>query len=189
MPNARLLALALMLLAANSEAQGRRSFGKTEAPDYGSVRASGVKLSSGDMQDMNPAKVILDKRKDLKLTDDQQNRVRALVDRVKESQKASYKTLDSLRTETRPRIDGDAEIENVRINVAREQMRSVVQSIRAEYVTVRAEALAMLDAAQLPKAEELLKQQSEEDEEVLQDKLGGGRGGAGAGGRRGRPPA
>ncbi len=189
MARARYIALALVLLASAAESQGRRSFGKPDAPDLGSARASGVKLSRGDLEDMNPAKVILNKRKDLKLTDEQQTSVRALADRAKESQRANFKTLDSLRSETRPRIDGDAEIENVRIGVAREQMRSVVETVRTAYAAVRSEALGMLDAAQQPRAEELLKKHGEEDEKLLQEKLGNGRGGAGGGGgRRGRPP-
>ena len=87
-----------------------------------------------------------------------------------------------------PRAGMDADAERARITLTRENVISVLTTIRRNYSDGLTGALGLLDEPQKPKADELLRKQSAETEEALRDKLGTGLDGM-AGGRRGeRPP-
>ena len=153
-------------------------FGKSKEIAAGG--ASGVKLSVGDVEDMNPVRLLVNKRKDINLSDEQLKQVKDIDGRLKELNKLQFNALDSLRTATRPRPGTDAEVERIRVAVARDAFGAMVQSIRGNYDTALKEALSRLDATQASKAGVLLKKQSEDTNETLRDKMGGG-----GGGRRG----
>jgi hypothetical protein len=187
----RLLVLALIATPVLAGAQrGRRDRG-TKADFDGMISNSsvGLKLSNGDVEDMNPVKLLVDKRKDLKLTDDQQKQIRGMVDALKESNKPNFKALDSLRSAVRPRAGEDESVEQIRTRMAMESVPPVVQTIRDSYAAKLPEALALLDDTQKARANELVAEQEKKAEETLMEKMGAaGRGGRG-GRRGGRPPA
>ncbi|MCC7194946.1 MAG: hypothetical protein IT356_05260 [Gemmatimonadaceae bacterium] len=189
-PRHALPILAAALMPALAAAQGRDQRGTRS--DFGGMVSSapiGLRLSNGDVEDMNPVKYLVDKRKDLKLSDDQLKQLRAMNDWLKESTKPQYHVLDSLRNATRARAGENADVERVRVQMAREEAAGVVKAIRDGYQAKLADAMAVLDESQKPKAEELLARQAKESEETLKDKMGAGRGGMGGGRRGGRPPA
>ena len=149
-------------------------FGKSKEIAAGG--ASGVKLSVGDVEDMNPVRLLVNKRKDISLSDEQLKQVKDIDGRLKELNKSHVKALDSLRTATRPRPGTDAEVERIRVAVARDAFGAMVQSIRGNYDTALKEALSLLDATQASKADVLLKKLGEDTNETLRDKMGGGGG-------------
>ena len=193
-PSAALVAIALAASTVMAQRGGGGGGGtgrerpRQTQPDYGAVHAAGLRLSNGDVEDMDPVRRLLDKRKDLKLTDEQQKQLRGIDDKLKESNQPAFKVLDSLRQAMRPRAGMDADAERARITLTRENVISVLTTIRRNYSDGLTGALGLLDALQKPKADELLGKQSAETEEALRDKLGTGLDGM-AGGRRGeRPP-
>jgi len=182
-------AAAVVLIATTAlAASAQRKDRGTKADFDGMLRESpaGLKLSNGDVEKMSPVKLLIDKRKDLKLTDDQQARLKAIGDALKEANAVHFKAIDSLRSEIRPRAGASADAERIRTQIARETVVGAVKVIRGNYAARLGDAMALLDDSQKPKAEELLGKQMVESEKTLTEKLGPS-GGAAAGGRRGRP--
>jgi ribosomal protein L7/L12 len=168
-------------LAQRGGGTGRERPRQTDA-DYRGMLANSplaLRLSNGDVEEMDPVRLLVDKRKDLKLTDDQQRQLKDLETKVKETNKPHFRQLDSLRQAMRPRAGEDPDVERARTALAREAVVGVVRAIRDNYAASLKEALPLLDAAQQPRADELLKKQAEKAEETLREKLGGrgGRGG------------
>jgi len=159
----------------------------TKADFDGMLRESpeGLKLSNGDVEKMSPIKLLIDKRKDLKLTDDQQKQLRSMSDALTETNKPHFHALDSLRKEIRPRVGADPEMERVRTQIARQTVVGAVKVIRENYDASLKNALPLLDDSQKAKADDLLKKQSDDAEKTLQEKLGGND----RAGRRGGGPA
>lgn len=189
----RLAVLAALLAPAVVVAQGRG--GKTRGEpqeDWKEMRSNeGTKLNARDVEDINPVKLLVDKRKDLKLSDDQTKQLKDLDARLKTTNQPLFKALDSLRIETRPKAVTPTDEDRTRMAIARHELGAVVKAIRANYDATLKDALPVLDEAQRTKAAELLQKQSKDAEETLRNRLGADAGGdAGAmGGRRGRPPA
>lgn len=182
MSHVRTLAVAMLVAASSASptlAQRGGGGGKdrgTKADFDAMMRdvPAGLKLSNRDIEDMSPIMLLVDKRKDLKLTDDQQKQLRAMSDSLKEANKPHFKAIDSLRTEMRPRAGADAEMERVRTQVALETVRGAVKVIRDSYDASLNQALPLLDDGQKEKAAGLLKKQSDDAEKTLREKLGGG---------------
>jgi len=154
-------------------------FGKSKEVAAGSMIA--VKLNVGDVEDMSPMRLLIDKRKDLKLTDDQLKQVKEMDAKLKETNKPHLKAFDSLRVAMRPRTGPgvDQDVERARAMMTRDELGGVLKAIRGNYDASLKEALLLLDATQAPKADELLKKQAAESEKTIRENLGGG------GGRRG----
>lgn len=186
----KLALLAALLVPVVTSAQGRKVRGEMEADrkgDFGAV-PMGTKLSVRDVEDMNPVKLLVDKRKDLKLSDDQLKQIKEVDSKMKEKNQPLFKALDSVRSETRPRAVTPTEEDQTRIMIARHELAAVVSAIRASYDTTLKSAMPLLDEAQHKKADELLQKQAKEADDVLRERLGAGGGNGAVGGRRGRPP-
>jgi hypothetical protein len=191
-PTAATLALALLTTTATAQRGGGDSRQGIKDAPWDELRresSTGLKLTLGDVEDMDPVKRLVDKRKDLKLSDDQVKQLRDLDAKLKETNKPSFKNLDSLRQAMRPRAGMDEDAERARVTLTRENVVSVVSAIRGSYDTAVKDAIALLDDTQKPKADELLKKLAQDSEETLRDKLGARGAGGGAGRRGGRPPA
>jgi hypothetical protein len=170
--------VALILVPSLVAAQRRTGgFGKTEGPNYDGpgINNAGLQLSNGDVENMSPIKLLIDKRKDLKLADDKVKQIKDLESKLKETVQPSFKALDSLRREMRGSGKGDDD--RSRMMSARGHVMTVVTDIRTAYDAALKEALPLLDEEQQKRANELLDKQKGESEEVLKEKLGGGRGG------------
>lgn len=185
MSSARFALLALMALSSAVQAQrggaggSARGMGGDEdrfgkSKDVAAGSASGVKLSVGDVEEMNPVHLLIDKRKDIKLSDELLTQVKDIDGRLKELNAPQFKALDSLRTATRPRAGVDAEVDRIRVAVARDALGAVIQVIRRNYDASLKDALQLLDASQAAVADPLLKKQSDASNQTLRDKLGGG---------------
>lgn len=187
-----LIALAIISTAASAQSGADQKRGTGREADWGAVLKDnrvGMRLSNGDVEDMDPVKRLADKRKDLKLTDEQHKQLRDIQAKTKETNKPLFKQLDSLRQAMRPRAGFDEDGDRARMALAREAASNTVASIRANYAASLTEAKPLLTADQTPKADELLKKQSDDAAETLMKEMGPGAGGGGGGGRRGgRPP-
>jgi len=155
---------------------GSGGFGRDQGDKYGGPGANngGMQLSNGDVEDMSPLKLLIDKRKDLKLADDKVKALKELEGKVKDQVQPSFKILDSLRRELR---NPPREEDRGRMMSARNGVMNVVTEIRSAYDASLKEALPLLNEEQQKKAAELVDKQKNDSEEVLKEKLGGGRGG------------
>jgi ribosomal protein L7/L12 len=195
---ATLIAVLTFSLVSSADAQrggggggsGRERPRQTDA-NYGAMlreSAIALRLSNGDVEDMDGVKLLIDKKKDLKLSDAQLTQLKAIEEKTKEANKPHFKMLDSLRQAMRFRAGADSLAERARTGMAREAVNGVVKTIRDSYDAALKEAMPIIEESQKPKADELLKKLAEETDETLREKLGGRGGGFGGGGRRGGPP-
>ena len=177
--------VSLILLPAVAFAQrgggsgGSRVRGDPKA-DWQSVMGSnsgGMKLSNRDVENISPLKLLIDKRKDLKLTDDQLNRLKELDGKLKEKNQDSLKALDSLRRMAQPPAHDPNDDDRARMSMARRLAAATVGTIRENYDAALKDALPILDESQQKAAGELLAKQRSEADEMLREKLGGHGGG------------
>jgi hypothetical protein len=180
--NKRIL-VSLILLPTVALAQrgggGSRVRGDPKA-DWQSVMGSnsgGMKLSTRDVENISPIKLLIDKRKDLKLTDDQLNRLKELDGKLKEKNQGSFKALDSLRRLAQPPAHDPNDADRARMSMARRLAGTTVGTIRENYDAARKEALPILDESQQKAASEILDKQRTEADEMLRENLGGRGGG------------
>jgi hypothetical protein len=193
----RFAVLALVLIPALASAQrggggrgGSGGFGKKDEADWNSLGRgnAGLQLSNRDVENISPIKLLIDKKKDLKLSDDQVKRLKDLESTLKDKNDGPFKALDSLRRETR-NTGGSADEARARMMSTRQGVMSTVATIRGNYEGSLKDAMPVLDDTQQKTATELVAKQAEEAEEMLREKMRGGRGGGGDEGRAGgRPP-
>jgi hypothetical protein len=177
--------LALALLPSLSSAQGRRDRGARDNSDsIARAMPSGPKLNSRDIEGISPMRFLLDKRKDLKLTDDQQKQIKDADGKLKEKNAAMLKQVDSLVREMKPGGMMQSAEDEARVVIARDALRKVIGEIRVNYDAGLKEMLTKLDEAQNTTVQSLLPKQQQENADMLRERLGS-RSGGGAGGRRG----
>ena len=185
MPTHLKILVSLLLIPASLYAQrgsggsGSRRVRGDPTADWNAVlgaNSGGIKLSNRDVENISPLKLLIDKRKDLKLTDDQLNRLKELDASLKEKNKDSFKALDSLRRMGQPPAHDPNDEDRARMSNARRLVGAAVQTIRENYDAALAEALPAFDESQRKSAAELLEKQKKEADEMLRDKLGGGTG-------------
>jgi len=149
--------------------------------------SSGLQLSNGDVEEMSPVKRLIDKRKDLKLTDAQVKQFKDLEKEMKMRNEHWFHVLDSLRKNMTPSDGSSDDTRSRRVN-DREAVQEVVGNIRLSYNETLKQAMPLLDDSQKQKAGELVQQLNDEADETIQKKLEG-HGDRGDGeNRRGRPP-
>lgn len=157
---------------------GGRTRGEQRA-DFGAVmnaNSGALALSNRDVEDISPLKLLIDKRKDLKLSDDQVKAFKDLESKQKEELRDSFRALDSLRRQAAPPARDPNEEDRSRMMEARRTVMVVVGTIRQKYDAAVQQALPTLDEAQRKTAGELLEKQKQDADEMLREKLGGGRG-------------
>lgn len=165
--------------ASGSGSGGSRVRGDPKA-DWQSVmgaNSGGIKLTNRDVENINPLKLLIDKRKDLKLTDDQLTRLKELDGKLKDKNQDSFKALDSLRLMAQPPAHDPNDDDRARMSVARRLAAATVGTIRENCDAALKEALPILDESQQMAAGELLNKQRSEADEMLREKLGGRGGG------------
>ena len=184
MLNSRTAALVLALVPASLVAQrgggGRMGGGQEGGRGGGS---SMLPLSNGDVEEMSPIKRLIDKRKDLQLTDAQVKQFKALESEMKTRNEHMFKQLDSLRKDMTfsGRLSDD---ELSRIAGDREAVKDVVGNIRLSYNETLKRATELLDDGQKRKAADLVHQLDDDADQTLEKRVDPQRG---EGGRRGRP--
>lgn len=173
--NARLVFLAaVVVLPSLASAQRTRTASdrRTELFDKDSSSRQAPGVRPRDIEDMSPIKLMIDKRRDLKLTDAQLSQLKDSEAKLKEKNAPLLKAVDSLAHDARSA--GRSDEERARSRNARMSLMSTVGDIRANYDASAKEALATFDADQQAKANELLDKQKQDTEKYLQERLGGG---------------
>ena len=139
------------------------------------ANSGGIKLSSKDIENISPVKLLVDKRKDLQLSDDEVNQLKDLQTRLTAQNQESFRALDSLRRESQPPAREPNDEDHARMGSARRAFAATVQTIRDSYNASVNDALTILNEAQRKTAGELLDKQRKDVDIMLQDKLGGDR--------------
>jgi hypothetical protein len=181
----RHLAIVLILLPTIASAQrggggggaSSRTRGDPKA-DYNAIAGDkgGVKLSNRDVEDMSPIKLLIDKRKDLKFSDDQVKSLKDIESKLKEKNDPSFRALDSLRRASQPPLHEPGDDDKARMTNARRAFTAVVATIRGNYETALGEAQALLDDTQKSRASEMVEKQKQEAQDTIREKIGGDRG-------------
>jgi hypothetical protein len=167
---------ALPLLSLPALAQRKVRGDKDGASDFSQMSGSTIKLSNKDIENFSPIKLLVDKRKDLKLTDDQLAKLKDREDKLKESMKPSFGALDSLRRIATPASRNPDEGDRARMMDTRRRFTEVVTGIRVQYDGAATDAVSVLDETQQKQANDLIQKQRAEADEMVRDKLGGGPG-------------
>ncbi|HEY9228722.1 MAG TPA: hypothetical protein VIP11_18870, partial [Gemmatimonadaceae bacterium] len=129
---------------------GGRTRGEQRA-DFGAVmnaNAGGLALSNRDVEEISPLKLLIDKRKDLKLSDDQVKAFKELESKLKDDLRESFRALDSLRRVAAPPAREPTDEDRSRMMDARRTVSVVVGTIRQKYDAAAQQALPSLDEAQ-----------------------------------------
>jgi hypothetical protein len=141
--------------------------------DYGLMNGSTIKLSNKDLENVSPLRLLIDKRKDLKLTDDQLAKLKDRDDKLKESMKPSFGALDSLRRIATPASRNPDEGDRARMMETRRHFTEVVTGIRTQYDIAAGEVISTFDETQQKLAKDLVERQRAEAEDMIRGKLGG----------------
>ncbi|MGH7619383.1 MAG: hypothetical protein ACREPM_19370 [Gemmatimonadaceae bacterium] len=143
--------------------------------DWNSINGGkgGIQLSNRDLEGVSPIKLLVDKRKDLKLTDDQVKGLKDIEGKLEETNQPSFRALDSLRRVAQPPLHDPTDDDKARIMDARRTAMAVVTTIRDKYDASAKDGLALLDDTQRSRASELLDKQRKDAQDMLRDKLGG----------------
>lgn len=181
--------VALCLFSTLASAQ-RVTRGEKEA-DWNAIAAksapAGPTISAKDFEKVSPFKALMDKKKDLKLTDAQLATLKEADAKLLADNAARFTMLDSLKKDARPKTSGTPSAEDeARLVIARESLNGVVRDIRVSFEAAQKEIPGLEDAQQQTAAA-VLEKNGEKMQEMLREKMGGRGGGApGGGGRGGR---
>ena len=170
----RRLLIATVLVTAPSVLFAQRS-GRTQADKKTDLMdkqemPKGVDIRVRDLEDQSPLRLLIDKRKDLKITDPQLSQLKDADAKLKEKNAPLYKSADSLIRATRLTSDAP-DRDKARARSARGDLMDVIKSVGENYDAARKDAVALLDAEQQPKANELLDKQKEEAEKFMRERL------------------
>jgi hypothetical protein len=183
-----LAVIALLLIPTIADAQrtnrGKELFGDWNKPDTAMGRPV-PKIAKTDLERFSAVKLIADKKKNLKLSDDQLKQFKDLGKQEDATNDPLYRRVDSLRLSMRRRAGVDGDQERARTTLARQELMSVIQQIRANYDSTFQAGMPLLDETQKQTATQLVEKEREEAEAALRSKLGGG--GARQSGSGGRP--
>jgi hypothetical protein len=181
----------LVLLPAVATAQrggggGGRGMGGSTKADFGAIDKNaaprGPSIAGRDLEKASPLADLLDKKKDLKLSEAQLTTLKDADLKLREANAERYKLVDSLKKEMRP---GTSAEDEARVVLSREAMMGVIRDIRTSYDAAAKEIVGKLDEAQQKTAGEILEKNAEDTQEMLRDKLGGRAGGPPGRGRGG----
>lgn len=164
-----------LLIALPALAVAQRGGGRTRGdakPDYNSMIGNTFKLSNRDLENISPIKLLIDKRKDLKLTDEQIAKLKDREDKLKESTKPAFSALDSLRRAAAPMGSKADEGDAARVGSTRRAFTDVVKGLRTQYDAAFSDALPILDETQQKQATDLAQKQRAEADDMINEKLG-----------------
>jgi len=167
--------IALLLIPTFADAQ-RRTRGERRA-NFDQIESnfqSAPRITKSDLESFSAIKLIVDKRKDLKLSDDQLKQFKDLHQKEAGTNEGLYKQVDSLRMAMRKRAGADEDQERARTTLARQELLSVIRQIRANYDSTFQAGMPLLDETQKQTATQLVEKEHEEAEEDLRSKLSGG---------------
>lgn len=179
-PRATLLATLLVLPSLVVAQRGARSQAdkRTELFDKDSSSRLPPVLRVRDVEDQSPIKLLIDKRRDLKLTEAQLSQLKDSESKLKEKNAPLLRAVDSLARDLRSGMGSQSDDARSRARNARMGLMTTLSEVRANYDASAKDAVATFDADQQIKATELVDKQKQEAEKLLQERIGvGARGG------------
>ncbi len=179
------IAAAIMIVPTIAAAQrgmggggGGRRGGRGGGDESRSEAAKAAQLSADGIQKLNPAKVLLDKRKDLKIDDAQKAQLETIANRYDWNTRVFVAMVDSLQGAagnragrgrmSRGRAGGDdsapdtARVTGDEERRARNALVEALQSVRQEYDTASARSLNVLTETQRKQAAKLIEKPTAE---------------------------
>jgi hypothetical protein len=145
-------------------------FDKEEMP-------KGPTLRVRDVEDQSPIKLLIDKRKDLKLSDAQVSQLKDTETKLKDVNAPLFKAVDSLIRDMRNGSGSSSDQARAKVRDARSGLMDVLNQLKGNYETPLKDALAQFDAEQQAKANELLEKQRQDGDKMIREKLNSGGGG------------
>jgi hypothetical protein len=159
-----LLLIVPMIAEAQRSSRGRRSRGF--AGDSGKADFSQSQSLTKDLQKANPLEALLGKKKDLKLSPEEEKELKALNDALKDEVKPFFKTIDSVQKESRK--PGEYAPTQGQLLIGRHLTSACADSIIARYDVAADSAVAKLAADRRQAAVELLEKEEKEREAQAQ---------------------
>lgn len=169
---AALLLVPTLALAQRGRTQADRKtdlFPKEEMP-------KGPALRVRDIEDQSPLKLLIDKRKDLKLSDPQVSQLKEAETKLKDVNAPLFKAVDSLLRDMKFASGSPSDQSRAKAREARIGLMDVLKELNGNYDMPVKDALAQLDPEQQSKAKELLDKQRQDGDKMLREKLSGGGG-------------
>ena len=174
----RLAVIALLLVPTLALAQrGGRTQADRKTPLFDKEEMpKGPTLRVRDIEDQSPLKLLIDKRKDLKLSDAQVTQLKDSETKLKDTNAPLLKAVDSLIREMRNGSASPNDQSRIRVREARSGLMDVLKELSGNYDTPVKDVLTQLDPEQQSKAKELLEKQKQDGDRVLREKLSAGAG-------------
>lgn len=170
---AALLALPTMSLAAQRSRGSRSDADRpTEMFDRDN-EPKGPTLRTRDVEDLSAIKLLIDKHKDLQLSDDQVKSLKERENAAKTVNAPFLKMVDSLVHEFRPPLNPSPD-DRARMRATHDALMNVIGTIRDNYTHAADSAVAQFTPEQQQKAKDLMAKQREDGDKSLREKLGGG---------------
>lgn len=174
--------LVLPSIALSQRGGGSQAGRKTEMFDKNADAPKGPAIRVRDLEDMSPLKLLIDKRKDLKLSDPQLTSLKDAEGKLKDKNAPLFKAVDSLLSEMRQAANGAADANQAKMRNAQNGLMGAIGDVNTNYEAAAKEAVATLDAEQQTKANEMIAKQREDGEKTVREKARPSGGSRGAGG-------
>lgn len=172
----RRITLLAALLVLPTIAVAQRGGGKDKRRDadpdkmFGQDKAAeGPALRPRDIEEVSPLRALIDKRKDLKLSDAQTDGLKKSEDALKQKNAPLLKQLDSIVHEMKPPLNETDET-RAKMSAAGQALRETLLAINTNYEAAEKEALATFDADQQAKAKDVLAKNKEEADKRIREK-------------------
>lgn len=183
------LCISLLVTSPVEGQRGRRERGERTAnwDQIESANPSGPRITRNDVEKFSAIRIVVDKRKELKLTDQQVKQLREQIPLEETALDDRLARFDSLRMAVRRRAGADEDEERARTSLARQELMASIAAIRAGYDSTFTAALELLADDQRASARTVVEKERAEREEDLRERMNGGagmRGGEGGGARR-----
>ena len=114
-------------------------------------------VTSAKLRDLDPLAILLDKHRDLSLTDDQTAKLKSMNDQLAELQKPAYHALDSLDQQMANLGNSSSSDDQARIGTMSTFVGMIAGNVRQQYDSVEKAAGALLTDEQRKKANDVLK--------------------------------
>ena len=167
------LALLAMLVPSLARAQ-RRGMGERDV-NWNTVAAKKAPptLAAKDVEELDPLALLLDKKKDLKLTDAQVAALTAAHGTLTVTVAPTLARIDSLGKAMRPTTTLQGAEDEARMVIARDAAGTAVREVQQAYGAALEATLPGLEPAQQEAARKQLDKQQEKGMKALREKLGG----------------
>jgi hypothetical protein len=165
---------AIPSIATAQRAGSTRSGATKKSELFDQTEKKGPSFRVRDIEDLSSVHLLIDKRKDLKLSDAQLNALKEAENKVKEKNAPVLKVVDSLIHELMATRSNNADEERSRVRTAQAELVNTIDVVRQNYDAASKEVTATFDADQQAKANDLMAKQRSEGDKMLREKMNSG---------------